>query len=246
MWEVLVSRLIRGHYDIFEQLEDFFASILDQEIALYFDSGYSANIASISSLMGERDVVFCDRLIHASLIDGIRLSGAKKVYFAHNDLDNLKKKLKFYNQSRKSRSQFWIVIESLYSMDGDIPDLKEIINISQENDALIFLDESHAIGIFGDNGGGVAKEKGAEVIKKIAVSVYPCGKALGLKGAFVCGPKSLKKYLINKARPFIFSTAPPPLIAHILLKICKIVFSNEMDINRKKLFDIVSYTNEKI
>ncbi len=237
------SRLIRGEYEIFRELEEYFSKKLGYEASLYFGSGYSANVSTLTTLLDSRDFVFCDRLIHASLIDGIRFSGAKKIYFSHNDLNDLEKKLKLENLHRKARSQFWIIAESLYSMDGDSPNLVSLCQIAQREHACIYLDEAHAIGVYGDKGLGLAKIKEQDVLEYLAVGVYPCGKALGLMGAFVCGPKSLRNILINKARPFIFSTSPPPLIAHLLFKIIQLVFSEEMESKRKKLKSLADYAH---
>ncbi len=223
------SRLIRGHYRVFDQLEDEFCAWLRVPAALFFHSGYAANTGSLAALLDARDVAFVDRLCHASLLDGVRLSGATRYYFEHNDLNSLKEQL----QKRPCRGRRWIITESVFSMDGDLPDLRALCDLAEAHDALLFLDEAHAIGVRGPQGAGLAAEAG--VVDRIAVLSVPCGKAPGLMGAFVAGPPELKEWLINRARPFVFTTAQPPLFAELLRRTIKIIASAEMDRARQEI-----------
>ena len=237
------SRLLRGHYEAFEKLETYFCEKLGVESALYFNNGYVANTGTLACVLQARDIVFCDRLVHASILDGIRLSQAHRIYFSHNDLDNLEKKLKQRKKQRKRREEFWIVVESLYSMRGDSPDLKVLSQLAQSFEAKLYIDEAHSFGVYGQ-GGGLAQEK--KLLDQIAISVFPCGKALGFVGAFVCGPKELKEFLINRARTFIYSTALPPFLSPILEKIIEKVFSKDRQKSREHLHEISNFFRQKL
>ncbi|MBL8019601.1 MAG: 8-amino-7-oxononanoate synthase [Leptospirales bacterium] len=204
------SRLLRGHHEAFEQAEAAFQTFVQSESALLFHSGYAANVGVLQTLLSAKDTVFCDRSCHASILDGIRISGAQKYYFDHNDLDHLKSVLK----KRPARGQAWLITESVFSMDGDSPEMETLVAIAEESGLLIYLDEAHAIGVKGETGNGLACER--KLQDRIAVRVFPCGKAPGLMGAFVCGPRILKESLINRCRSFIFSTSQPPLLAAVL------------------------------
>ena len=227
------SRLIRGHYETFTLLEEDFARRLAVPSALFFGSGYTANTGTLPALLDpRRDLVFCDRLCHASLLDGIRLSQARRYYFRHNDLNDLESQLQRRQSKRKAKGRIWILAESLYSMDGDSPDLPALCALAERYEACIYLDEAHALGVYG-GGAGLAYEKG--VLERIAVSVFPCGKAPGLMGAFVCGPQELKDLLVNKARSFVYATAPPPFWADLLRRVIDLIFSSEMERQREGL-----------
>ncbi|MBX7059428.1 MAG: 8-amino-7-oxononanoate synthase [Leptospirales bacterium] len=223
------SRLIRGHYSEFEELEAQFAAWSGSEAALFFHTGYGANVGAISALCGARDQCFVDRLCHASILDGVRLAGAERIYFEHNDLDDLQAKL----ARRRSRGRAWIMTESIFSMDGDRPQLPALCNLAAKYDALLLLDEAHAVGLRGKSGAGLASECG--LISELAVVVTPCGKAPGLMGAFVSGPLELKAWLTNKARSFVFSTAQPPLLARLMAKVIRYLESEECDLQRRRL-----------
>lgn len=221
------SRLISGHHEIFQTTEEEFARYLNQPASLLFHSGYAANVGAISAVAGPRDLIFCDRLCHASILDGIRLSGAERIFFKHNDLEDLRSALQKARdkhsspngKSGKSRARFWIITESVFSMDGDVPPLKAICDLADEWDALVFLDEAHAIGCLGPHGAGLAARE--NLSDRIAVLSVPCGKAPGLMGAFVAGPSELKDTLINHARSFVFSTAQPPVLADVLRRVIR-------------------------
>jgi 8-amino-7-oxononanoate synthase len=202
------SRLLSGNSREWEDLERVFADFAGTEAALYFSSGYAANIGLLTSLLKPGDVVFSDALNHASLIDGIRLSGARKVIYPHRNLQFLDDALRDHARSNASKV---IVTESLFSMEGDIAPLAEMASMAQRYGAEIVVDEGHAVGVCGPRGRGIAAELGVE--RQMLAIVHTCGKALASAGAFVCGSETLRKYLINRARTFVFSTAMPPYLA---------------------------------
>jgi 8-amino-7-oxononanoate synthase len=201
------SRLLSGHANVWEELEAEFAAFAGTSAALYFNSGYAANTGLLSSVLTKDDVVFSDSLNHASLIDGARLSGARKVIYPHCDLDALEDRLK--NQATSGRRV--IVTESIFSMDGDRAPLVAIVQLAQRYAAEVIVDEAHATGTQGKAGRGSVAALGLE--NEVLALVHTCGKALAGMGAFVCGSQALKHYLINHARSFIFSTAMPPYFA---------------------------------
>ncbi len=194
------SRLLTGNHSLTEQLEKEVAIFHDAESALFFNSGYEANAGLISAITKRNDTIIFDELSHASLREGIRLSNANSWSFKHNDLIDLELKL------QKAEGEKFIVIESVYSMDGDICPLKEIVFFAEKYNANIILDEAHATGVIGELGEGLAQQ--IKLHKKIFARVHTCGKAIGNNGAFVLGNEILRYYLINFCRPFIYTTAP--------------------------------------
>jgi len=199
------SRLLSGQTEEWRDLEDEFANFAGTESALFFTSGYAANVGLLSSLMGEHDVVFSDELNHASLIDGMRLSGASKVIYPHLNMKALEDSLR---EEAGARWRKVIVSETVFSMDGDIAPLVELATLAEKYGAALILDEAHATGVHGPAGHGLAAAAG--IASKVLAVIHTCGKALASAGAFVCGPAVLKEYLVNHARTFIFSTALPP------------------------------------
>ena len=204
------SRLLRGDREVFTDVERNFAAFKRTERALYFSSGYLANLAVLTTLPERGDVIFSDERNHASLIDGIRLSAADRVVFPHNDIEGLARAL----HNRPGRGQAFVVTESLFSMDGDVPPLADYAALCRSTGAVLIVDEAHAVGCYGDRGSGLVEACGIE--RDVCVSINPAGKALGVSGAFVAGPAWTIGYLIQRARPFIFSTAPPPSVAAAL------------------------------
>lgn len=202
------SRLLAGNSELAEETEYFLSRIFESDTTLLFNSGYAANMAVLSCIPQEGDTILYDELVHACMHDGMRLSKASRVKFNHNDLNDLETKL---NTSSGKR---FIAVESLYSMDGNFCPLQELVTLTERLDATIILDEAHSTGSFGKNGSGLALEKG--VAEKISIRIYTFGKAVGAHGACVAGSHALRNYLINFARPFIYSTAMPP---HSLLTI---------------------------
>jgi 8-amino-7-oxononanoate synthase len=204
------SRLLRGDRSCFSNIETRFAAFKGTEAALYFSSGYAANLAVLSTFLEDGDVVFFDRLNHASLIDGMKLGKARKILFAHNDLAAFE----YYLRSITTTGQRFLVVESLFSMDGDIAPLKEYAALCKESGIALIVDEAHAIGLYGDRGTGLIEAAGIAV--DIFLSINPAGKALGLAGAFVAGSQWAIDYLMQRGRTFVFSTAPPPSLAAAL------------------------------
>jgi 8-amino-7-oxononanoate synthase len=202
------SRLLSGNSPEWEDLESDFASFAGTEAALYFGSGYAANVGLLSSILRPGDLVFSDALNHASLVDGIRLSGAEKVIYPHVDLGALSRALQ---QRRDWRVPKVIVTETLFSMDGDCAPLDDLLQLAEDHDAELIVDEAHATGVRGPQGRGLAAERGLE--RRMFAITHTCGKALASAGAFVCGGYQLKEFLINRARTFIFTTAMPPYFA---------------------------------
>ena len=202
------SRLLSGQSEDWKQLEEEFARFAGTEASLYFGSGYAANLGLLTSLVGKDDVVFSDELNHASLIDGMRLTGAKRVIYPHLDLNALEAAL------RQDSGAPWrkaIVTESVFSMNGDVAPLRDMIELAEKYGAVLIVDEAHATAVHGPRGSGIAVA--AELQGRLMAVVHTCGKALASAGAFVCGGAVLKDHLINHARTFIFTTAQPPYLA---------------------------------
>ncbi len=221
------SRLISGHSPIFDEFEQACAEMHRAEAALLFASGYDANVGLIAALAQEGQVVFCDQLLHASLIDGLRLCKAEKRIFKHNDLEDLVKLVEQYPKETPK----WIVVESIYSMDGDMAPLAELMNIKNTYNAEIIVDEAHSGGLYGPSGSGLCVELGLE--NEIFARVITFGKAWGNAGAVVLGSKILKDFLINFARPFIYSTAPSTW--HVSSLLATLGFIKNQDTLRQKL-----------
>ena len=200
------ARLMSGDLEIHHQLEEKIAHLKGMESALTFGSGYLANVGIIPALAGRNDVIFCDRLNHASIYDGCLVSGARLVRFSHNDPDHLERQLKKYRGNRKAL----IVVESIYSMDGDRCPLQDVALLKKRFDCTLMVDEAHATGLFGARGGGVIEEDGLTEDVDIAMGTF--GKALGSYGAYAACSDEMKRYLVNRARSFIYTTALPPAV----------------------------------
>jgi len=202
------SRLLGGNSKIHEDTEAVIATFHQSPAALIFNSGYAANTGLFSCLLTKADTYIYDELCHASIRDGIRLNPATAWSFAHNDLKDLEKKLKLA-QGKKV-----VIVESVYSMDGDFAPLKEIASLCEKYDAVWIADEAHAVGVFGKNGEGRVVEENLQ--SNVFASIITFGKALGVHGAAVLGSEDLRNYLINFSRPFIYTTAlSPQSIQHI-------------------------------
>jgi len=204
------SRLLRGERDSFAAIERRFAEFKGTARALYFSSGYLANLAVLTTFPEAGDTILSDERNHASLIDGIRLSGVKRVVFPHNDVAALARVLK----DCEGQGQTFVVTESLFSMDGDRALLAAYAALCRGTKAALIVDEAHAVGVFGERGSGLIESTGID--RDVFVSINTAGKALGVSGAFVTGPEWAIDYLVQRARPFIFSTAPPPAVAGAL------------------------------
>lgn len=215
------SRLVRGHRNVFAQLEAAAAAWLGGEAALYFANGYAANVGVISAVCDGSYAAFIDRLAHASLTDGVRLSGADKIYFRHNDMEHLRQLL-----TKSSAKKRIIIAESVFSMDGDEAPLAELVQLAHEFDALLYIDDAHATGVFGVQGRGLAP-----LTADFRLATF--GKALGLEGAVVVTSARARRFLLHAARTFVFSTAPLPAIAHAALTAIEVARS--MDRQRDEL-----------
>jgi 8-amino-7-oxononanoate synthase len=201
------SRLVTGTLPIHEELEDRLAKEKGYPAALVFGAGYMANTGTIPVLVGRDDLIFADKLVHASMIDACKLSGAKLVRFAHNDAGALEKRLE---QFTASDGRKLIITESVFSMDGDLAPLEEIAALAEKHGAMFMVDEAHASGTFGPNGAGLVREHG--LADSVTVSMGTMSKALAGFGGFVACSSNLRKLLVNSARAFIYTTAPPPAV----------------------------------
>src|SRR4029453_18992729 len=186
------SRLLSGHDPVWNELEEEFAEFAGTEAALYFANGYAANIGLLSAVLGKNDLVFSDQLNHASLIDGIRLSGARKAIYPHRDLNALERALRLH-ESESCRKL--IVTESVFSMDGDIADVGAVQELAEKYGANLVVDEAHATAVHGPAGAGIVA--GARLGRELFSTVHTCGKALASAGAFVCGSRLLREFLIK-------------------------------------------------
>ena len=207
------SRLLSGNHKLYQETEEYLAIFHRSETALIFNSGYDANVGFFSSVPQKSDVILYDELCHASIRDGIRLSNAKSFKFSHNDYEDLEKLL----LRCKVESQIiYVATESVFSMDGDSPDLQRLISIVEKHKCHLVLDEAHALGVFGNKGEGRIQD--LDLQDKVFARIVTFGKGLGCHGAAILGSARLKSYLINFARSFIYSTAlSPHAVASILI-----------------------------
>ena len=234
------SRLLRGNHPEHEALEEEAAAFFNSERMLYFGSGYAANVAILSTLPQRDDLVVYDELIHASARAGISAGRAPAVAVPHNDLDAFESVIHKWRQAG-SKGHSWIVVESLYSMDGDRAPLGELAGVSDRYDGFLLIDEAHATGVHGAGGRGFSTDlEGRDNV----VVLHTCGKALGVSGALVGGSRILCDYLINHARPFIYATAPSPLAAASVREALHIL--SEEPERRQKLQRMIGYANEQI
>jgi 8-amino-7-oxononanoate synthase len=226
------SRLISGTQSPHLRLEAAIAKWKRTEAALCFSSGYAAAVGTLPALVTSKDVILLDKLCHASLIDGAKLSGATLRVFPHNHLGKLESQLA-WAQRERPQSRSLIVTESIFSMDGDRAPLRELVELKGRFGAWLFVDEAHAIGVLGPHGRGLAAAE--DVDKQIDIQMGTLSKALGVSGGYICGSRSLIDWLINRARSFIFSTAQPPVLAGAALAAVSFVHSAEGEERRQLL-----------
>jgi 8-amino-7-oxononanoate synthase len=244
------SRLICGSLAPFHELEEILAAFKEAEAALSFSSGYATAMGTICALLGKDDIIILDKLVHASIVDASKLSGAKLRVFAHNDLNDLEEILKWArgqnsrSQIANRKSQILVVTESVFSMDGDAAPLREIVALKEKYGAWLMVDEAHATGLYGKNRRGLAEEPG--VSGKIEIQMGTLGKALGASGGYICGSRTLIDFLVNRARSFIFSTAPIPAAAGAATAAIQFVQSAKGETRRKQLWTRVEELQSQI
>ena len=226
------SRLLSGNHALYKTLEAQLARNHKASAALVYNSGYDANLGLLSCIPQRTDIILFDKLSHASIRDGMQLSNAKLIGFEHNDLTQLEQKLIKIRQQKQFLNEIYVVTESVFSMDGDSPDLITMANMCSQYDAKIIVDEAHALGVF-----GLGMVQKLDLQDKVFARVMTFGKALGCHGACVLGSNTLKQYLLNYSRPFIYTTALPP---HSLATILMAYNSLSTDIE-KQLADKIKY-----
>ena len=236
------SRLVCGSLAPFHELESALAKLKHTDAALAFSSGYAAAQGTIGALLDKGDVIILDKLVHACIVDAAKLSGAKIRVFGHNDLDDLEDKLKWAAKrtgpSQGTAPRVLIVTESIFSMDGDAAPLREIVALKEKYGAWLMLDEAHATGVVGENGSGLVQELGLG--GRVEIQMATLGKALGAAGGCICGSRPLVDFLVNRARSFIFSTAPTPATAAAATEAIRIVQSPEGKKLRQNLFENIA------
>jgi 8-amino-7-oxononanoate synthase len=234
------SRLLRGNHPEHEALEEAAAAFFGTESTLYFGSGYAANLTLFATAPQRGDLVVHDEWIHASVHDGIRRGRADIASARHNDLQSFDDEITRW-RAGGGRGRVWIAIESLYSMDGDGPDIAELDALASRREAILVIDEAHATGVLGPNGRGrAAFLEGRDNV----ITIHTCGKALGTAGALICAPRVLTDFLVNRGRPFIFSTAPSPLVAAVTR--AAITLCEHSDDRRERLRGLVQYASREL
>ena len=228
------ARLVCGSLPPHQSLEAAVAEAKGTEASLVFSSGFATAVGCLPAIVGSGDTVVLDKLAHASLIDGARLSGATLRVFPHNDIEKLDRLLTAL-RSKDRDGRILVVTESVFSMDGDLCPLEAMVRVTESHDALLWLDEAHAFGVLGPRGMGLAAELGLQ--DRIAFQMGTFSKAAGLSGGYVAASADWIQLLINRARAFIYSTAPPPALAHACLTSLELIRSEEGNVLRKKLRD---------
>lgn len=202
------SRLLSGNHKLYNITEKYLCEFHKSEAALIFNSGYDANIGFFSSVPQRGDIILYDEFIHASIRDGIKMSNAKAYKFKHNDIVDLNNYIERSRKITGNANEIYIVTESVFSMDGDTPDFKSLIKLCQKNGLHLIVDEAHSVGVFGEKGCGIIQS--LDLQSEVFARIITFGKALGCHGAAILGSSELKKYLMNFARSFIYTTALPP------------------------------------
>ncbi|KPG02224.1 8-amino-7-oxononanoate synthase [Rhodopseudomonas sp. AAP120] len=234
------SRLLRGNHPEHEALEAEAAAYFGAETALYFGGGFVANQAIFSTLPQRGDLVVHDELIHASVHEGLRRGRAEFVGVAHNDIDAFETAIVRW-RTAGGKGRPWLSVESLYSMDGDSPDLDGLFAIADRHDAMLVIDEAHATGVLGPNGRGLAARFEG---RPNVVTLHTCGKALGTVGGFIVAPRVIRDFLVNRSRPFIFATAPSPLTAAITRAAIELSRTNPE--RRERLARLVTFAEREL
>jgi 8-amino-7-oxononanoate synthase len=239
------SRLLSGNHALYNETEDFISKFHQAEAALIFNSGYDVNIGFFGSVPQRNDVILYDELCHASIRDGIQMSNAKSYKFLHNDLEELAKLITKYQIPNTNRqpTTVYIVTESVFSMDGDSPNLGELIKLAEKYRAYVVIDEAHALGVFGENGEGLIQSLVLQ--HSIFARIITFGKGLGCHGAAVLGSNELKSYLVNFARSFIYTTALSPHAVATILQSYKHLLKQKATMQKLKS-NIIFFNQEKM
>lgn len=233
------SRLISGNHILYSLTEDVIANFHQTEAALIFNSGYDANVGFFSAVPQRNDIILFDELCHASIRDGIQMSLAKAYKFQHNDYEDLEDKLLKSNNSSELNQTIYIVVESVYSMDGDSPNLEILTSLAKKHNAYLVIDEAHALGVFGDKGEGLVQNQ--KLQDEVFARIITFGKGLGCHGAAILGSEKLKNYLVNFSRSFIYTTGlSPHSVATIYQSYLELDSSNEIE----KLKENINYFNQ--
>lgn len=237
------SRLLSGNHQLYNETESFIATFHEAETALIFNSGYDANIGFFSSVPQRNDIILYDELCHASIRDGIKMSNAKSYKFNHNDFEDLEKKLAVCHTERSQGALFeiYVVTESVFSMDGDTPNIEELISLCKKYKCHLVVDEAHALGVFGENGQGVLQEY--QLQKTVFARIVTFGKGLGCHGAAILGSTELKEYLVNFARSFIYTTGLSPHSVATIAVAYKALDSEKNQV--KKLKENIVFFNQQ-
>ncbi|OAF19834.1 8-amino-7-oxononanoate synthase [Bradyrhizobium neotropicale] len=234
------SRLLRGNCEEHEQLEAYAAKFFGAEAALFFGGGYVANFAVLSTVPQRGDLLVLDSLVHASIHEGARAGRADVRITAHNDPQSVESSIRDW-RAEGGMGRVWIVAESLYSMDGDFAPLEDLVAIADRHDAFLMVDEAHATGVYGEQGRGLtAAYEGRENL----LVLHTCGKALGASGALVTASGVLRDFMINRCRPFIFATAPSPLMA-VAVREALAILQEEPE-RQRNLADLVTFTHREM
>ncbi|PDT78734.1 8-amino-7-oxononanoate synthase [Bradyrhizobium sp. C9] len=233
------SRLLRGNCEEHEALEADAARFFRAETALFFGGGYIANFAVLTTLPQQGDLLVLDALAHASLHEGARAGRAEFQISGHNDVQSIEDTIGDW-RARGGRGRVWIVVESLYSMDGDFAPLKDLVAIAERQEAFLIVDEAHATGVYGEQGRGLtAPYEGRENL----LVIHTCGKALGAAGALITASGVLRDFMVNRCRPFIFATAPSPLMA-VAVREATLILQEKPD-RQRRLIDLIDFAHRQ-
>jgi len=236
------SRLLSGNHQLYTSVEKMLCDFHNVEAALVFNSGYDANVGLFSSVPQRGDIILYDESIHASIRDGIVMSNAKAFKFKHNDLGDLKQKCKTERRRNPIETEIYIVTESVFSMDGDSPDLETMATICKKHKAHFIVDEAHALGVFNTNGSGLIQKLGLE--NDVFARIITFGKGLGCHAATILGSNTLKQYLINFARSLIYTTAlPPHTLATIKSAYGELVMLNQSETSHPAILQLAFNIN---
>lgn len=234
------SRLLTGNFELHEEVEGELAHFFDAESALLFNSGYDANIGLLSSVPQRGDLILYDELCHASIRDGIRLSNATAHGFKHNSIDDLSKK---FLKTKPDHGEIYLVVEAIYSMDGDQAPLVNLVEFSEKFGLRLIVDEAHSTGVFGEKGKGLLNKFNLQ--DRVFARIHTFGKAMGCHGAVVLGEESLRNYLINFARSFIYTTAMPlHNVLSIKYALQELNSTNEIDLLRSNILEFKRYVKK--